>query len=212
MAPKAYFDNAPRFHSGLGGDEFATFLKQGDRVFTALNQSDTLSAAAKLGIGPQLNAIMTTPASGDLGAVLDGVKSTADLRTVGLLPAVLQEGERVISVDQQRAMLNLVARAQPSNQLQITVPLASDATQRFHNGLGGSDFVDNFRNDAMIPSSSGQAATSEDSGASGATTNHFSFNLPGIADKKTADTFMRSLPHVMRQALDASARAKARNG
>jgi soluble lytic murein transglycosylase-like protein len=42
--PQAMFDDAPRYHSGLGNDEFAAILQRGERVLTA-NQNDRMERA-----------------------------------------------------------------------------------------------------------------------------------------------------------------------
>lgn len=45
MVSPAAFASAPRFHSGLGGDEFAAVLQRGERVLTAPQQRQAVAAA-----------------------------------------------------------------------------------------------------------------------------------------------------------------------
>lgn len=48
---RAVFDNAPRFHGGLGANEFATILERGERVLTG-RQQQQMTAAANSNTGP----------------------------------------------------------------------------------------------------------------------------------------------------------------
>ena len=47
----SYFDDAPRFHAGLGGDEFAAILQRGERVLTERQQAQVAAAAGNKGAG-----------------------------------------------------------------------------------------------------------------------------------------------------------------
>jgi hypothetical protein len=43
--PASLFDSAPRFHSGLGGDEFPAILQRGERVLTEQHQQQVVAGA-----------------------------------------------------------------------------------------------------------------------------------------------------------------------
>jgi hypothetical protein len=90
-----------------------------------------------------------------------------------------------------------------------------DTLPRFHQGLGGDEFMGILQKGERVITERQQgqikAATASEKGDA-ATTNNFTFHLPGIKDQRTAETFQRSMPHIMRQALDEQLRSKSRNG
>lgn len=90
-------------------------------------------------------------------------------------------------------------------------PSYFDNAPRFHNGLGGTEFAAILQKGERVLTERQQGQVRAASQGGGGDT-HFHFSLPGITDQKTADSFLRSAPHVMRQAFDAQMRAKARNG
>jgi len=51
MYPVSLFANAPRFHNGLGGEEFAAILQKGERVLTARQQDQVAAATRTKGDG-----------------------------------------------------------------------------------------------------------------------------------------------------------------
>ena len=62
LVPASVFAGAPRYHAGLGSDEFAAILQRGERVLTGAQQQQVKAAASGDGVAaPIINFHITTP-------------------------------------------------------------------------------------------------------------------------------------------------------
>lgn len=63
--PLGMIDSLPRYHSGLGGSEFAAILQRGERVLTAQQQAQVTAAAANSNDLPPINLTVNFAQPGD---------------------------------------------------------------------------------------------------------------------------------------------------
>lgn len=204
--PLVDFAILPRFHDGLGADEFLTMLDPAHRVLTAAHQSSLMQSASAMGVGPGLAAILQ-----------GGPAATG----AGGFPAILQHGEKTLGVDQQAAILALMGQGKASGGIRLdslTMPSAAgyaDPIPRFHEGYGGQDLLDVVSNGDRVMADRQQGAADAAAAASNKVTNNeghtINVTLQGVGGNGTPDTFRRAGNQIARAVLTGLSRAASRD-
>lgn len=195
----ANFSILPRFHDGLGADEFLTMLQPGHRVVTAAHQATMMQSATNMGVGP------------GLAAVLAGAPTASNVP--GAFPAILQRGEKILGGDQQAAILALMGQSHALGAIRVgnAMPSAvghAGPLPRFHEGTGAQDLIDILDRGDQAMSDRRKGATDDK------TTNNeghtINVTLQG-AGNGTPDGFRRAGNQIARNVVTALARAQNRD-